>query len=847
MPEVGSTSETDRTSDAERTTDMKPPQAEGRASEVRNWFQPVRPPASAQVGPADGRSADASPAEATQGETTPAKALSAEAAPAKAAPAEVTAPAKAAPADAAPAKAAPAKAAPADAAPAKAAPAKAAPAKAAPADAAPAKAAPAKATPAKAAPAKATPAKASSVSAERPAATSKVRGPYTGSGSAERTETYTEPDTVILPKLQASSPRAQGGTGEPPAAAVGQRPAEAKTVPSALAPAQTPPMSAPAGAELTPPPGEGGSNGGVAAEKPRSYYSGLKSPSWHDAANETEPETVILPKLVVSRPPAQNSTAPASNAAWTAKTATTGQRRPTEAKAVRPDLLAEPETMLLPVFRGSRSEEKEAPVAGRRPSREAKAASSRATPPRATRNGPAKFIASLGRRLKRAIGRHRPLIVALAAVAAIAAAATLISVRLDASPLPAGAPPMDIPSPSAKGQVAQVVTSSTWPTTTPAAVPASCKQVSLKGIAGASVISYLDDNTKQQDLVATEAKKLDLLDFSWTSLASPTDMARTDSFDPSLTTEFTAASQSGPCGLRFATLSDNDPTMSHSADVRMMTEILTSSSVRQAHVLAVAQWMAAQPLATGLTIDYESGLPQNLSDLKTAEQVAGLSGLSLDEAVNRLSNDYTELIGEIAAAMHRQHRLVRLMAPVRNSDDVDAATTDIAPYLLNYGALAQYVDQIVLKAYDFSYATGNPGPIAAFANVAKVLAYVHSYNVPWSKLAVAEPSYAYSWTVNKNGDIAVNAKGQPISATTLTATKVAAGKKQWQEVKTDDGETEYSYTQAGQKHIVWDASSALKTEMAWLKRNYSQIGVDVSGIGNGDPTGSALAVTALGS
>jgi hypothetical protein len=76
---------------------------------------------------------------------------------------------------------------------------------------------------------------------------------------------------------------------------------------------------------------------------------------------------------------------------------------------------------------------------------------------------------------------------------------------------------------------------------------------------------------------------------------------------------------------------------------------------------------------------------------------------------------------------------------------------------------------------------------------------------------------------------------------------LAADKKQWKKVKTEDGETEYSYTRAGQRHIVWDASSAVKTEMAWLKRNYPQIGVDVSGIGNADPTGSALAVTALGS
>ena len=156
----------------------------------------------------------------------------------------------------------------------------------------------------------------------------------------------------------------------------------------------------------------------------------------------------------------------------------------------------------------------------------------------------------------------------------------------------------------------------------------------------------------------------------------------------------------------------------------MMAKILTNTSVRQAHVLAVARWMANQPLATGLTIDYESGLPQNMADLSTAEQAAGWSGLSLDEAVDRLSNDYTELIREIAAAVHRQHRLVRLMAPVRDSDDVDVATTDIAPYLLDYGALTRFVDQVVLKAYDFNFATGNPGPIAPDGPLVKFPSFV---------------------------------------------------------------------------------------------------------------------------
>jgi hypothetical protein len=453
-------------------------------------------------------------------------------------------------------------------------------------------------------------------------------------------------------------------------------------------------------------------------------------------------------------------------------------------------------------------------------------------------------LASLGRRSRDAIQHHRLLIAALAAIAVIATTATLISVRLDASPKPSGAPPLDMPSPS--NSQLPALTSNAWPTTQPDSAPASCRQVGLKGAAGASVVSYLDDNSTQKDLVAKEARGLRLIDFSWTSIVSPTDLAQSDSFDPTLGTELTAADQAGRCGLRFATLSDNDPGMSHSADVRMMTKILTNPGVRREHVQAVAQWMAGEPLATGLTIDYENGLPQNLSDLKTAEQAAGWSGLSLDAAVNQLSGDYTELIREIAAAMHRQHRLVRLMAPVRESDDVDVATTDIAPYLFDYGTLAQYVDQVVLKAYDFNFATGNPGPIAPLTDVAQVLTYVRSYDVPWAKLAVAVPLYAYDWTVNQKGNIAIDAAGQPISATTLTPTQVAADKKHWRKEKTEDGETEYTYTQAGREHIVWDASSALQTEMTWLRRNYPQIGIDAWKIGNADPTGSALAVTVLG-
>lgn len=259
---MGSASETDSTSEAERTVEAERPQADDRASEVRSWFQPVRP-----------ASAEASTAEAStapEGEIAPAQ---------------------------------------------------------------------------------------------------KVRG----SDSGSKSDAETEPDTVIFPKLRVGPPPAQNGTATPstpdtPAPAEAstagqQQRAEAKTVPSApvppsppsppalSAPAETPAGAAPAEAERTPPPGGGGSDGRVsdrrasniraadsraAAQKARGPYPGTKPPIWPDVLNETEPETVILPKLRVSRPQAQNGPVAARGATMTAARTGMAEHQPAEAKTAPP-------------------------------------------------------------------------------------------------------------------------------------------------------------------------------------------------------------------------------------------------------------------------------------------------------------------------------------------------------------------------------------------------------------------------------------------------------------------------------------------------------------------------------
>ena len=175
------------------------------------------------------------------------------------------------------------------------------------------------------------------------------------------------------------------------------------------------------------------------------------------------------------------------------------------------------------------------------------------------------------------------------------------------------------------------------------------------------------------------------------------------------------------------------------------------------------RWPAC-PTRTALTLDYEFSLPENATDLATYAQLAGWHNLTFDQEVNQVTLDYTRLVQMVAAAMHKQHRLLRVASLVRNNDMVDSEVTNVAPYLLDYGNLAKYADQLVLMAIDFHYQGGTPGPISPLADVTQVANYVRSYGVPLSKLAIEVPNYSYDWPVTASGANATNSSGQVIQA-----------------------------------------------------------------------------------
>ena len=432
---------------------------------------------------------------------------------------------------------------------------------------------------------------------------------------------------------------------------------------------------------------------------------------------------------------------------------------------------------------------------------------------------------------------NRPAIIALSVITVILAVTiySFVSLSQRATPQNAGPPPTQkLPAPSAQPTVNTANFASASPAATGCAHPVSLQAT------GAWMAGYNDDKQNTSE-VPSGAAQFGVLDFDWLTFTTPGSLTSSDPFSESLSTVLSADAQANPCTLRFVTINDQNTSK------KVMAEILTEPSVMNEHVAAIASEMASLPDANGLTLDYEFSLPENATDLATYAKLAGWHNLTFDQEVNQVTLDYTRLVQMVAAAMHKQHRLLRVASMVRNNDMVDSEVTNVAPYLLDYGNLAKYADQLVLMAIDFHYQGGPPGPISPLADVTQVANYVRSYGIPPSKLAIEVPNYSYDWQVTASGANATNSSGQVIQAAQLNPTQVAAKMQSgdWRKLGTQDGETQYSYTTTvGGKtvqHIVWDSSTAISYEKAQLAKALPGVAISIWQIGNNDPVGTTLA------
>ncbi|HZK44413.1 MAG TPA: glycosyl hydrolase family 18 protein [Syntrophomonadaceae bacterium] len=144
------------------------------------------------------------------------------------------------------------------------------------------------------------------------------------------------------------------------------------------------------------------------------------------------------------------------------------------------------------------------------------------------------------------------------------------------------------------------------------------------------------------------------------------------------------------------------------------------------------------------------------------------------------------------------------------------------PY--EYQKIGQIVDKVIVMAYDYSYSTSQPGPVAPSWWVEQVAEYM-STNIPKDKVFLGLPTYGYDWTFGGG------------KATTVTAPRLKNTKQKYKLTEHfDDKSMSPYYTyydNYGNYHQIWMENEKSLNEKLKIADKYGLGGVSFWRIGNG--------------
>lgn len=141
----------------------------------------------------------------------------------------------------------------------------------------------------------------------------------------------------------------------------------------------------------------------------------------------------------------------------------------------------------------------------------------------------------------------------------------------------------------------------------------------------------------------------------------------------------------------------------------------------------------------------------------------------------------------------------------------------------DYAGIGRVADLVVVMAYDYSYSTSDPGPVAPLPWVKDVAEYMCAH-IPPAKILLGLPTYGYDWS-----------PGLP--TTTVTLSKLNSIKEKYQVTESFDWAYMspcYTYTDSSNNHHeIWLENQRSLQEKWNVAVDYNFAGISFWKIGNG--------------
>ncbi len=199
----------------------------------------------------------------------------------------------------------------------------------------------------------------------------------------------------------------------------------------------------------------------------------------------------------------------------------------------------------------------------------------------------------------------------------------------------------------------------------------------------------------------------------------------------------------------------------------------------------------------------------------------GYRGVNIDfENIPARDRMYlTAFFRELASVLRPKNLLVTASIPAKTYDDKNTAHSGA----FDYQAIAPYLDMVMIMTYDEHYSGGDPGPVASYPWVEKVINYTLKSFHP-RKIVLGIAAYGYDWGLGKGK--ALHYSGiQKLIKNHQVAPK-------WHSIYKVPY---FTYKSWGVTHQVWYENSYSTSYKVDLVKKYGLKGVAVWRLGYEDP------------